>query len=206
LYGGIVKKQQSYYAALWRKLDQPGHESGRLFFAGSCWHLTGTAVFLDEGQPCQLAYHVVCDEEWNTRSGRITGWRGKEAVEVEVLADAGRRWRLNGVECPGVAGCVDLDLNFSPSTNVLPLRRLRLPVGLKTGVRAAWLRFPAFALEPLEQTYCRIDETLYAYESSESGFSVQLRVNADGFISCYPGLWEIEPCEGDRSRFHGPAE
>lgn len=40
-----------------------------------------------------------------------------------------------------MAECVDIDLNFSPSTNLLPIRRFDLSVGASAIVRAAWLRF-----------------------------------------------------------------
>src|SRR5438093_248859 len=84
------------------------------------------------------------------------------------------RWTPNGTECPAVAGCVDLDLNFSPSTNLLPIRRLDLPIGGRAAVRAAWLRFPGFTLEPLEQVYHRIDEGTYRYESAGGSFIAEL--------------------------------
>ena len=47
-----------------------------------------------------------------------------------------------GADSRAVDGCRDIDLNFSPSTNVLPIRRLSLDVGDQAAVRAAWLRFP----------------------------------------------------------------
>lgn len=112
---------------------------------------------------------------------------------IEVTADADRRWRLNGVECPAVLGCTDLDLNFSPSTNLLPIRRLGLAVGEETGVRAAWLRFPGFELEALEHRYCRLAEDTYRYESLGSGFTADLRVNSAGLVTLYPGYFEAEP-------------
>ncbi|MCI0423784.1 MAG: putative glycolipid-binding domain-containing protein, partial [Acidobacteria bacterium] len=157
-------------AVLWRRLDQPGHESGRLFFQNSCWHLTGTAVFAHNRQPCRLDYVVVCDSGWQTSSGKVAGWVGNEAVEIELSVDSARRWRLNGTECPEVAGCIDLDLNFSPSTNLLPIRRLGLAIGQEAEVRAAWLRFPGFTLEPLAQVYRRIDVATYRYESAGGRF------------------------------------
>ncbi len=176
---------------LWRRLDRPGHEAARLFLQGSGWHLTGTAVFASDGRPCRLDYQVVCSADWRTLSGRLSGWLGTSLVEVEVAADAGR-WRLNGVECPTVAGCIDLDLNFSPSTNLLPIRRLGLAVGAQAPVRAAWLRFPSFALEPLDQVYRRTGDTTYRYESAGGSFVADLRVNAEGFVTEYPGFWRVE--------------
>src|SRR5262245_13826640 len=121
--------------AIWRRLDVPGHEAARLSREGSGWRLAGTAIFASDGRASRLDYSVVTDERWRTLAGAVTGWAGADPVAVEVTAAAGR-WRLNGSECPAVAGCVDLDLNFSPSTNLLPIRRLELAVGAEAPVRA----------------------------------------------------------------------
>ncbi len=99
-------------------------------------------MFAHDGRACRLDYLVVCDASWQTLSGRVAGWVGEVEVEIELAADAARGWRVSGEECQEVSGCTDLDLNFSPSTNLLPIRRLGLDVGQETEVRAAWLRFP----------------------------------------------------------------
>jgi hypothetical protein len=177
---------------LWRRLDQPGHESARLCLRQSQWHLAGTAVFAHDRQPCRLDYLVVCDAEWRTRSARVRGWVGAGSIELDLSVDSARRWQLNDTERPEVAGCVDLDLNFSPSTNLLPIRRLNLPIGQEAAVRAAWLRFPSFLLEPLEQRYRRTDAATYRYESAGGQFVTQLEVNASGFVTRYPGFWEAD--------------
>jgi hypothetical protein len=100
---------------------------------------------------------------------------------------------LNETEFPIVAGCTDLDLNFSPSTNLVPIRRLNLAVGEEAAVRAAWLRFPSFTLEPLDQHYRRLDETTWRYESAGGSFVAELQVNEAGFVTLYPGIWQAEP-------------
>lgn len=177
---------------LWRRLDRPGHESARLFFEDPHWRLSGAAVLIHERQPCRLDYLVVCDAGWRTVSGRVAGWVGNERIAIEVAVDAARRWWLNGAERPEVAGCADLDLNFSPSTNLLPIRRLALAVGREAKVRAAWLRFPGFALEPLEQVYRRTGAATYRYESAGGRFVTDLEVDPAGFVTRYPGFWEVE--------------
>ena len=184
---------------LWRRLDQPGHEFCRLLVQHSRWHLSGAAVFAHDQQPCRLDYSVVCDSGWHTVSARVAGWVGNDAVEIELAADSARRWRLNGAECPAVAGSIDVDLNFSPSTNLLPIRRLGLAIGQEAKVRAAWLRFPSFALEPLEQRYRRIDDATYRYESAGGKFIAELRVNAAGFVTRYPNVWQVEAAADERS-------
>lgn len=177
---------------LWRRLDKPGHESCSLVLQHSCWHLIGTAVFAHNQQPCRLDYLVVCNSEWETLSGRVTGWVGNETVEIELTVDSARHWHLNGTERPGVTGCIEVDLNFSPSTNLLPIRRLGLAIGQEAGVRVAWLRFPSFTLEPLEQLYRRIDVGTYRYESAGGSFVTELQVNAAGLVTLYPNFFQVE--------------
>jgi hypothetical protein len=99
---------------------------------------------------------------------------------------------LNGIEIPEVEGCVDIDLNFSPSTNLLPIRRLRLNVGDEVTATAAWLRFPDFKLEPLDQSYRRVSGSGYHYESGAGKFAAHLSVNEAGFVTGYPNFWVID--------------
>jgi hypothetical protein len=113
-------------------------------------------------------------------------------VNIKISVDALGQWQLNGVEKPEVTGCIDLDLNFSPSTNLLPIRRLDLKIGQQAEVKAAWLRFPNFELEPLSQVYSRLDEFTWRYSSNDGKFVRNLKVNEFGLVTDYPGLWQVE--------------
>jgi hypothetical protein len=108
---------------------------------------------------------------------------------MQVASGEAHVWSLNGIACPEVAGCIDLDLNFSPCTNLLPIRHLTLAVGQTASIKAAWLRFPGFQLEPLAQKYTRLDETTYHYESAGGQFIANLQVNPAGFVTDYPNIW-----------------
>jgi hypothetical protein len=144
---------------LWRRLDLPGHEIAKLEALDDGWKLSGTAIFAYQQGPTRLDYVVVGDTTWSTRFARITGSIGGQGIDLTVSVDAERRWRLNGTECASVEGCRDIDLGFSPSTNLLPIRRLELTVGEEAHVSAAWLPFPALKLELLLQVYRREAET-----------------------------------------------
>ena len=177
---------------LWRRLDLPGHEAAYLELAPDGWRLGGSAVFGgEEGEPCALTYEILCDGAWRTVSSRVTGWIGARSVNA-VVETAGGRWTLNGGEARDVEGAIDVDLNFSPSTNLLPIRRLDLAVGAEATVVAAWLRFPSFTLERLEQTYRRTGPSSWRYESAGGRFARDLEVRDDGFVTQYPGLWVAE--------------
>lgn len=178
-----------FNSILWRRLDRPGHEYACITLEESYWRLTGTAVFEHDRKPCRLVYVVVCDSGWETLSGRVSGRIGSETIDISISVDSDR-WQCNGSECLEVAGCTDLDLNFSPSTNLLPIRRLNLAIGQEAQVRAAWLRFPSFELEPLEQTYRRLDQTVYRYESAGGRFVADIETNEAGFVTRYPDFCE----------------
>jgi hypothetical protein len=154
--------------------------------------IEGTAVFSEAGRPCRLDYRVVCDAAGRTVSTRVTGSLDVTAVDVAIDVDATRSWTLNGQPCPAVQGCEDVDLSFSPATNLLPIRRTRLAVGARVPVRAAWLRLPGLTLEVLDQTYERVSESQYRYESRGGSFVAMLETNAVGLVTRYPGLWELE--------------
>ena len=175
------------HSILWRRLDPPGFDFCRLE-AGPPLRLGGTATFVHRGKPCRLDYAVACDSRGRTRRAKVRGWIGKRAVNLSIVADSGLGWSINGRACERVAGCDDIDLNFTPSTNTLPLRRLEFPIGRAIAVRAAWLRFPDLTLHPLDQTYRRISRTRLRYETP-GGFSILLDVTGAGFVARYGNQW-----------------
>lgn len=177
---------------LWRGIFFPGHEYAAVSESDSRWAIDGVAVFMHERKPCRLQYTVQCDRMWNTQAAGVSGWVGERSIDVELKVDADHNWLLNGIEQPAMRGCIDADLNFSPSTNLLPIRRLNLEVGQEAPVSAAWLRFPSFKLERLDQIYRRVDQNTYRYESDGGQFAAELKVNDFGLVTSYPDLWEEE--------------
>jgi uncharacterized protein len=176
---------------LWRKVDHPGHDSCRLFKLGKGWRLSGTAIFWDNGRPCNLAYNVTADGGWKTRSAKVSGYIGKKSLDLRITSAGAARWRLNGALSKSVTGCVDVDLGFTPATNLIALRRLALKVGQGAEAPAAYLQFPKMRLVKLPQSYLRIGQTEYKYEAPTVGYSGTLQVLPSGAVSKYPDLFEL---------------
>jgi len=123
----------------------------------------------------------------------VHGWLDARAVEIGILRTAAGGWTINGVTVPGLDGCVDLDLGFTPATNALQLRRVALGRGQAADMSVAWLDVTAGTLTLLRQRYERRTETTYWYEAPRFDYTAVLDVGPDGFVHRYPTLWEIEP-------------
>ena len=177
---------------IWKRLDVPGHEAVRLYCDEDGWYLDGAAIFVHDKEVCRIEYLIECDLDWRTVFVSLDGWVGDDLIDLEINVDDDRTWTLNGDKIGAVRGCIDIDLNFSPVTNLLPIRRLGLISGESKAVRAAWLRFPSFELEPLDQTYTRLNETTVRYESGGGNFVTELLVDELGLVTKYPEYWTIE--------------
>jgi hypothetical protein len=175
-------------SAWWRRNDLRGLESARLQRTNNGWLLSGTSAFEHARSPCLLNYEVRCDEDWHTRLVLVDGWADQRFVHHQIAVKPNGRWIHDGTELAQLDGCIDIDLNFSPSTNTLPVRRLCLAVGASSRVRAAWLRFPDFTLHVAEQSYARIATNRYEYRNGK--FESEISVDSIGLVRDYPPAWE----------------
>jgi hypothetical protein len=148
-------------------------------------------LFWDE-LPVAISYLVVCDAGWLSRRATLRGWRGGSEFKAEIRHTAQGEWFLDGAPVAGLGDCVDLDLGFTPATNLIQVRRIALAVGDAADAPAAWLDLSTRHLERLEQRYERRGETTYWYEARRFEYAALLQVGSDGFIREYPGLWEAE--------------
>lgn len=178
-------------AALWRRLDTPGHDACLYVPGKDGWTLRGSAVFVEDGRACQLRYEVVADAGFRTREAAVAGWIGATAVNLQVRADGEGAWMVDGVEQPQLRGCVDVDLGFTPATNFLPVRRLALQVGGQAQAPAAYFAFPQTRLEVLGQHYRRVSDTAYEYEAPTAGYTGLLEFSRQGVVANYPGLFVL---------------
>ena len=178
----------------WRRLDVPGGEQACIEQTAEGWRLTGRLHAREASARVQLRYVIECSPDWCTRRAVVTGSASGVPMRFEFMADGAGHWTLNGVPLPLVEGALDLDLGFTPATNLLPIRRLELAVGERAEVRTAWLRFPELRVEALEQSYLREAPRVFRYEAKVDGERFRARLDTDEFgrVLLYEGLWEAE--------------
>ena len=145
-------------SAAWRHLEtREGFES--VFFrtdrAGH--HVSGHTAAVEDGETWVVRYELSLDERWVTRTARVWGWSTAGEREVQIEGDGEGRWSVDGTTVPELDGCLDVDLESSACTNMLPVRRLRMRVGHTHQAPAVYVRALDLAVERLEQDYTRVD-------------------------------------------------
>jgi hypothetical protein len=174
----------------WRRLDIAGAEVARLIQDAAGWILDGTVLLVSPVGPARLQYQVKCDLQWRTQGAIVQGLLGDRQVAIDIRSDGLGAWTFNREPAPAVAGCIDVDFGFTPSTNLLPIRRLSPAEGGSLSVKAAWLRFPTLAFEPLDQVYARTGSHNYRYESAGQRFTADLTVDDLGLVARYGDYWD----------------
>lgn len=145
--------------------------------------LVGTVLGAEGGTPVRIEYRVLADGAGLTTAAHVRDLRGFDQRTMTLERDVKGNWSVDGTVVKGLKGCTDVDLGCSPSTNALPIRRLRLGVGASHKIQAAWVRFPELTVVKAAQTYTRLDEFTYKYASAT--FEAELTVDDDGLVASY---------------------
>ena len=149
--------------------------------------LVGTVLGAEDGAPVRIEYRVLTDAEGLTTAAHVRDLRGFDQRTLTLERDAKGNWTVDGTKVRGLKGATDVDLGCSPSTNTLPIRRLRIGVGASKTIKAAWVRFPELTVVKADQTYTRIDEFTYRYASGD--FEAELTVDDEDLVAGYAD-WE----------------
>jgi hypothetical protein len=173
---------------LWRSTPLDSIEHCTLAGRRSGHRLSGVVVLPIQERPAHVSYHVDADPQWRTRTVDIRITTGAVQRRIAIVTDGGGRWRVDGEAVGELDGCMDIDLGWTPSTNTLPIRRLELEIGDSESIRAAWVRFPEFVIEPALQTYERLGAERWRYASGS--FVADLDVDSEGLVLQYGGdIW-----------------
>jgi hypothetical protein len=166
-----------------------------------------------EPLPYTCRYELVADEMW-TASLLEVSVEGAGWLRTVRLERAAGRWRVSTAEqgdldaalvaggrpaggLPGIeepdrlADALDVDLGASPLFNILPVRRLGMrdaEPGSSYRITVAWVLVPSLLVVPTEQVYTALGAGKVRFASG--GFMADLDLDADGYVTHYPGLAE----------------
>lgn len=100
-----------------------GHSVLRVARTATGWRFEAAEVFEDGPVRCACWYMVEVDTTWRTRHATIDVLTVDGTRQVRLDVDAEATWRVDGLERPDLAGCLDVDVASAPVTNTFPIRR-----------------------------------------------------------------------------------
>ena len=191
---------------VWQPWSEPGLEQLRLTETDGGMAADGTILGVADGVPFRALYRVGCDAAGRVREVdvrlMVMGAGDPPAGPARTLAlraDGTGQWtNAEGRPVPALAGCVDVDLSATPFTNTLPIRRLALAPGGTAELMVAYVALPELCVTAMAQRYTCLERRTpddgrfggrYRYEGPLGEFSADLRVDADGLVVDYPGLF-----------------
>lgn len=187
---------------LWQSLDSPGFEHVRLDDSHPGWNVYDSMIIREEGgQVRRGGYTLIVDKEWRTLEIRIMVEQAPGSMAaLHLLASGDGRWTdADEQPIPELDGCVDVDIQWSPLTNTLPVRRLDLQSGAEQEIRVAYIELPTLDLRTVQQRYTRLDNQTVRYESETRDFVRDITLDDAGFVEHYPDLFKRSwPVPNDR--------
>ena len=178
----------------WAPLDGPGCEHARLEAGPDGASVDGMILLRRDGASLRCRYHLDTDPGWRVRAFTLELWGaegGGAKGRLELEADGAGRWRVDGAAAPALQGCHDVDVQVTPLTNTLPIRRLALAKGESADIRVVYVPVPGLDPRPAEQRYTCLEALgpgggRYRYEGLFRGFTAELAVDSDGLVTDYP--------------------
>jgi hypothetical protein len=175
----------------WTALAWPGLEHVIVSQDADGFRAQGQLVLAEEGL-CSVRYQLTCDAGWRFRHLTIGVTSANADERLSLVAGADGHWLADGQRRPDLDDCIGIDINCTPLTNTLPIRRLDWSRSGSYDLRVAYVSVPELEVRPAWQRYTQRDnggqgQPAFRYESRS--FQADLSVDAGGFVVDYPGLW-----------------
>lgn len=175
---------------VWRARQWQGVERLELVEGDEGVTARSVLIAAPEGEVAAARYEIVCDARW--RLVRLSLESLGTGGRLELARGEGGTWTRDGKAAPFLAPATEVDIDLSPFTNTLPIRRLRLAPGAAAEIDVAYISLPALDVRPQRQRYTCVRHDagggLYRYEAGS--FAADVAVDATGLVTHYEGLWD----------------
>ncbi len=143
---------------------------------GTGYLIKGSIAGETNSKPLDMRYQIKTDTCWATQ--QVSVWIDSDPIYTLAISKS------------NLGECTDVDISMSPFTNTLTINREKLPIGASAENTVRYIDIENRQHKPVRQRYTRVDADWYRYENLESGFVSMVRVDADGIVIHYPGIWE----------------
>jgi len=170
----------------WRRLDEPGLEVFQILPDADGFRATSTIVHAG-AEAFGVTYVWLLDRSLRTRQleVRVSSPIERETMKIERMPDG---WLVDGRERRDLVGCDEIDMSATPFCNSLAMRLLKGSGELT----ALYVDVPSLQLSPSRQRYEALGPHRWRYIDLgvAAGFEADLKVDHEGFVIDYEGLFE----------------
>jgi hypothetical protein len=178
----------------WSPVNETGLEHLQLNKTSDEIIAEGLILRVLEHKAFRLSYQIFCDKQWRVRKAEISR-QSDTHRKIELNTDGAGNWTDKaGHQLSGLKGCLDIDITATPFTNTLPIRRLNLKPNESAVLKVLYIIVPEMKIERVKQQYTCLEildsgGRIYKYESLDTNFSADLKVDSDGLVINYPDLF-----------------
>lgn len=206
-HDGAVDFRHQRREVMWFSPGRDRFEHVRLVDSDDGFQADGLIVRERDGGDLCLRYRICGDRNWRVRALEIESLDPDSSGLILTSDGDGSWFGEDGKPQPQLDGCQDVDLQASPFTNTIAIRRLALADHSDSEIRVVFVGIPDFGVVPARQRYTRLASdgpvTRYRYQGLDTDFEVELLVDADGLLHEYPGYfqraWPVAIDHGGRS-------
>jgi hypothetical protein len=167
------------YTTRWRTWDHAHQETLTLRWENEGWTATG-----EVGREA-VTYVIRLSATWQVRQFLL--FRDLDEPDLWLGTDGGGRWgEMNGAHRPDLDGCTDIDLDCTPFTTTLPIRRLQLDVGDVAEIRCAAIDVETLGVVPVTQRFRRLQPRRFEFTDLDRDVGCAFDIDEYGLVHDYP--------------------
>jgi uncharacterized protein len=185
-----VTSAEQKQVVIWQADFAPGLETLDLSRSTDSIHVDSIVQGVADGQVFKMRYQFHLNLDWTVISLHLTELPGFDEVDL-YPKEATCSWLTPSFlyELDDLKDCLYIDISFTPFTNTLAIKKLKLEVGQSADLRALYVESPTLGFKVSEQRYERLSQFEYRYMSLGSGFTAVITVDQDDLVVNYPGLF-----------------
>lgn len=174
------------YTARWQTWDELDDETLTLRWENEAWTVSG-----EVGRQ-RVHYVLRLAPTWHVRQFLL--FRDLDEPDLWLATDGHGRWgEVNGAHRPDLDGSHDIELDCTPFTATLPIRRLPLAVGDEMELPVLLVDVETLGVVPVRQRYRRLNERRWRVERAATeavaGRLDEFEVDEYGLVLDLPGAF-----------------
>jgi uncharacterized protein len=130
---------------------------------------------------------LILDASWRVKTLNLELLDTKEKIKLE--SDGHGNWSNDTGIIPKLHGAIDIDITATPFTNTIPIRRLKLGKKQQAEILVVYVTIPELSFDIDRQRYTSVSKYIYLFEQINNNFTRKIKVDKDGLVVTYPGLF-----------------